>query len=353
MKILISHDGSLAHYFERLGMARAFVACGHETTMWELGRKSEFDAFDDFEPDIFIGQTYNLNEALADCIRQRPGLKVYMKAADWGYKTEEISSKYPILVATDKEKEMVLKLKEQCNKPDFVCVHHHEDWISDTHGHWIRNGIPAVSIMNAADIFDYTKGEKQKKYECDVCMVGGYWGYKSIVLNEWLLPLCRNFDLNIKIFGNQPWPVPQYCGYIEDSEVKHALASAKVCVNLHEPHSHEYGYDVVERPFKLLSNKCIMVSDYVEGLYRSYPPDTLFLNRSPEGFRETIRNIVNHHKDWMKEAKENVEAAYMHTLKSHTYFDRVIKVFIELGLEEEWPKALAKKIEVQQKLGLI
>lgn len=353
MKILISHDGSLAHYFERLGLARAFVACGHQAIMWEIGKKSEFDAFDDFEPDVFIGQTYNLNEALFACITERPGLKVYMKAADWGYKTTEIAEKFPILVATEKEKEIVLRLKAACNKPDFVFVHHHRDSLKDTHGYWEDNGVKVASIMNAADVFDYTKGQAQKKYASDIAIVGGYWGYKSIVLNEWFLPLCRDFKLNIKIFGNQPWPVPQYCGYCSDSEVRHILASAKICINLHEPHSHEYGYDVVERPFKIMSNNCLMVSDYVAGLYKSYEPDTLLLCKTPEGFRELIRTTLCHYEDYMDEyGNELVESGYKQTIENHTYFNRVFQVFMELGLEEEAAKSLDKRKEVFGKLGL-
>ena len=84
MRVMISSDGSTAHFFIRKGWARAFSYAGHETILWDIKTKNAFDAFDELEPDLFIGQTYNIDESLIKCISARPEMKVIMKAPDWG-----------------------------------------------------------------------------------------------------------------------------------------------------------------------------------------------------------------------------------------------------------------------------
>ena len=105
MKILISSDGFHAHYHIRMSWARVFQSLGAEVSLWNIDSKPVFDAFDEFEPDIFIGQTYHITESLIKCIEERPNLKVMMRASDWGDMQNDIDlDKYPILVATEEEK---------------------------------------------------------------------------------------------------------------------------------------------------------------------------------------------------------------------------------------------------------
>ena len=103
MRIMISGDGPHAHNYIRLGWARVFETIGHQTMMWDIHSKSPFDAFDEFEPDIFIGQTYNLNESTVKCIKERPNLKYALRASDWGDMQSQISSDYNTLTANKKE----------------------------------------------------------------------------------------------------------------------------------------------------------------------------------------------------------------------------------------------------------
>ena len=72
MKILIASDGLHAHYFQRQSWLRAFNECGIEASFWHCKEVSAFDAFDTFEPDIFLGQSYNLDSPLIKCIRKTP-----------------------------------------------------------------------------------------------------------------------------------------------------------------------------------------------------------------------------------------------------------------------------------------
>ena len=81
---MISSDGPHAHYYIRMGWARVFNAMGHDVGIWDANEVPVFDAFDEMEPDIFLGQTYNLDRALFKCIKERPHLKVVMRASEWG-----------------------------------------------------------------------------------------------------------------------------------------------------------------------------------------------------------------------------------------------------------------------------
>lgn len=340
MKILISHDGSPAHYFDRIGMARAFEYAGHETKIWDIKSESAFDCFNSFEPHLFLGQTYNCDRATIKCIQNRPWLRIGLRAGEWGNHTnnwtKEQKEKYPILLASKKEKEEILRLRDECGKPDFVYIHYHPDFLSETHTNWIKEGINVVSLMNAADLFDYTNGQWREEFMSDLCFIGGAWPYKYQTLESYLIPLCNpNLNLKIRIFGNG-WSIPQHHGLAPQEIVKHLLKSAAVCPNVHELHSQDFGYDVIERPFKLASNKCFIVSDYVDGLERIYG-DSIEYGKTPVEFKEKILYYLkNPQQKMVKIAK-----AYKITLDNHTYFDRVSTVF--KNLEMDWEVDSVKK----------
>ena len=134
MRVMIASDGPHAHYHIRMAWAKVFSAMGDEVILWDIFKKPAFDAFDEFEPDIFIGQTYNMDRALFKCIKHRPHMKVVLRASDWGDKQEDIDlDEYPILVARKDEIDLIGQLKEETGKPDFVYNHYHENWMKKTH----------------------------------------------------------------------------------------------------------------------------------------------------------------------------------------------------------------------------
>lgn len=352
MKILISSDSPHAHYFERLGLARAFSTLSHDVLMWDIRNKPAHDMFNEFEPDIFIGQTYNVDRALFKCIASRPALRVVMKAGDWGYISntwsQETKSQYPILFASEKEKQTILRMKDECGKPDFLFIHYHPDWINQTHNKWTEAGIPVISLMNAADVFDYTGGRFVDDYSSDIAFVGGYWPYKARTLDKYILPLCNpKLDLKIRIFGNQGWNIPQYCGFAPESEVKHIFRSAAICPNVSEPHSQVFGFDIIERPFKLLSNKCFVISDYVEGLDKILG-DGLVLAKTPQEFIAKIFYYLENPHEKM----EIVERGYKKVIDSHTYFDRAATIMDNLGYSFDAQMIRINKKDVIKRLGL-
>lgn len=338
MKVLIANYDKFAHYYIHLGLAKAMTHMGMEVIMWDTNSKPVFDAFDEFEPDLFIGQTFNVDRAIAKCIAERPNMMVVMKASDDGPIHDTMDhSKFPVLVASDRERDTIKKLMEDTGKPDFVFVHYRDERLDETHGYWRQRGVRVESMLSGACIFDYTCGTKKPEFECDLAFVGGRWGYKAQTLDKWFLPFIAT-DLNIKIFGNQPWGVPQYCGFLPDEQVKHLFASAKICPNLSEPHSQVFGYDIVERPFKLLSNKCFVVSDYVEDM-KTIIPNGIVYAKTPSDF---ISKIM-YYMEKPDKRQEVIQQGYDCVMNNHTYFHRVAYMFNKLGrpdLEELAMKAL-------------
>ena len=348
MKIMISNDGPHAHYYIRLGWAKVFQAIGHDVTIWDINTKSAYDAFDEFEPDLFMGQTYNLNRSLFNCIKERPELKVVMRASDWGDMQKDIDKeKYPILTASKEESVWVERLKREVNKPDFVHNHYHDNWMKVTHNRWDVIGVKVVSLMHGADVFDYAGAGEVDILKSDVTFIGGYWPYKAQTLDKYLIRLCHPVGkFNIKIFGGSDWPVVQYAGRISNENVKHAFRSATICPNVSEPHSQDFGYDIIERPFKVPMSGGFCISDYVESMANDvFTNDEIIFAKTPEEFEQLIEYYVNN----PEETLPYVEKGYTCILDNDTYFHRVSTIFKELDMPKEAEKCLlALKSMVQQ-----
>lgn len=330
MKILISNDGIHAHYFQRLAWLNAFRGIGIQAELWDCKKVSAFDIFDSFEPDVFLGQAYNLDEPTLKCIYERPHMKVGLRAGDWGDHEKEIDkSKFNILFLSEKEKFILKKLKDETGKPDFVHIHYLQKDMDITHSHFKSIGIPAKSLIMCADVATYSGAEFDPKLECDIGFVGGYWPHKGIIINQFLFPLLSDISkYKAKIFGNQPWPINQYCGYISDSDVKNLFVSAKICPNLSEPHAHAFGIDINERIFKILFSGGFCVSDYVEG-YNIFG-DGVVLCKTPDEFREKIDYYLEH----QHEASEIAKKGRKIVVENHTNFHRIAQIFDYIGYSD-------------------
>lgn len=325
--------------YVRSGWGRVFKELGHTFMFWQPEKKSAFDIFSEFEPDIFIGTTYDLDRAIYKNIAMRPEMKVILYASAWGDLVDTINSdKFPITKVTDTEKKNIDKLKKETGKPDFVFLHVHDNWLDRTMGGWHSIGVKPLGILNAADTFDYMPGTPKEEFKADLAFVGGYWPYKSENINKFLLPYCVDRNYIIKIFGNQAWPVPQYLGYIDNSDVKDIFASATICPNVSEPHSTEYGYDIVERPFKVLASGAFCISDYVQSAVEDIFGDTLPSAKTPKEFQTLIREWIQ--PDMLLKRIHLVDKGRKLVLDKHTYFDRVRSMFENLEMPED-----AKKVK--------
>lgn len=296
MKILIANDGFHAHYYERMGWMNAFRACGIDCRMYDC-KGPAFPVFDSFEPDIFIGQLYNLDRATLKCIQSRPHLKVALRAGEFS-PTSHIDPN--ILSVTEEELCSLKNLNMATGGPAFIYSHYLQHDIERTHKNFVDNfGIKVVGIPMCADVQTYFKGVSRPHLECDLAFVGGYWPYKAQVLDSFLLPLLSEFKYSAKIFGNQPWPCNQYCGMIEDSLVKDLFVSAKICPNLSEPHAHTLGVDLNERAFKILAAGGFCIMDDVRAAREVFGPGVVFAE-SPSDFKEKVDYYLTHPEERAK-----------------------------------------------------
>ncbi len=299
------------------------------------------DAFNEFEPDIYIGATYEITRALAKAIEARPNLKVIMKGNNWGPSNSEIDTKrYPIGIATDKELHDVATLKQLTNRPDLILNFYHISRYVDTMAFWNgKMGIGLVEGLPAADIFNYKPVQPDESLKCDIAFAGGYWPYKAINLDRYILPLCYPVGkYNIKIVGNQPWPVPQYMGGASNQVVEAMFASATICPNVSEPHANAFGFEVNERVFKLAATKAFCISDDVASLREDiFTNNEMVIADDPEHFHDLVHNFIIN----PQLRDESIEACYNTVMKSHTYCHRVSNVLNALGMSEDGAKALA------------
>lgn len=294
LKILIAHDGYHAHYFERVGWTNAFASCNFiEVANCNVKKDAMLRIFDAFEPDIFIGQLYNLDRPTIKAIKKRPHLKVALRAGEWG--NFQIDSRFNVLKSTEQDIQNLELLKKTTGQPVFVFTHYEQESVDQTHSFFKEKlGVPAYGILLSADVNSYVGGKYNPTLDSDIGFVGGYWPYKAQIIDQYLLPLCWPVGkYNIKIFGNQGWlGVNQYCGHIQEELVKDLFVSSKICPNLSEPHAHEYGIEVNERSFKILAAGGFCIGDNVASHRRIFKNGMVFAE-NPSDFKEKIEYYLN------------------------------------------------------------
>lgn len=324
MKILIQHEHNASHYIYT-GLRNAFNEMGHECQFWDDKSLPAFDAFDLFEPDLFIGQGYNLNRAILKCIRIRPDMKVLLKVGCHGDVGNEVDTKkYPILMATEREWNDVSMASHFNDARVFNYVHpSRKEYLI---GDW-EEVTKTMGILPAADTTECFSGEHDNKLECDVAFVGGYWPYKGENLDKYIIPLCYPVGkYNIKIFGNQPWPVSQYMGKASDKTVRDLFASALICPNVSEPHANVFGFEVNERVFKLAAAGAFFISDPIASLTEDiFIKGEAVVAKDEKEFRALVQEVI---KD-PAIRDEHISACKETVLSNHTYKHRAEQILEE------------------------
>lgn len=331
--------------FVRNGWRKVFQALGHQWRFWEPGKEPAFDVFNDYEPDVYLGTTYELDRATYKCLATRPEMDVALFASAWGPYLKDVDlHKYPLVVTTEEEKRLVERLKRETGHPEFVFIHAHGRWLEGTMSGWGEIGVPYHGILNAADTFTYFPGTSRPELACDAAMCGGWWPYKARNLEKFILPLCHpRSGLNVKLFGSSPWPAAQYLGPLSQDDERDLYDSATVCLNVSEPHSTDpgMGWDVIERPFKVLAAGGFCVSDHVEEARDLFTEDQLKTARTPDEYEALVRYYVAH----PEKRAQVAEAGRREVLLNHTYFDRVAEIFGHLGMESERAQCLLVKAD--------
>lgn len=325
MKILCNKfSNALYHIFN--GWKEVFIRTGHE---WKwLTEKNVVDTFKTYKPDMYIGSTYELNEEFIYALNDTDVITL-LKGNNYG-DLEIDSKKFPIGIADDKEITFASKLK----RVDGIFNFYHKNRYPGTMNKWQDSlGIKLLEGLPAADTFNHYVSPKDDNLLCDIGFVGGYWKYKAEEINRYLLPLCyKPGRFNIKIFGNQPWPVPQYMGLCSGHTANKLFSSATVCPNISEPHAGTFGFEVNERFFKLAACKAFQISPRLasaeEDIFKN--GEVVFVD-TPEDFEDAVNNFIINPQ--LREPF--IEEAYKTVMNNHTYIHRIKNIWSDLNMTEE------------------
>lgn len=346
MKVLISTENSqTAHHWERLALARAF-SVSEQCVLWNLDSISAFDIFDQYSPDVLITQSYNLNESILSLIKERPEIRVYLKLGDWSDTNNYDLTKYQILVATQKDIEIVKRLVDICKYPVLGGCHYIQKRLEQTHSNWKRLGIKLQSSPLGADVFSYCNPIFRPEYEADFGCCSGFWKYKGDEITKYIFPLLNpNYNYKTRFFGNGDWPCESYCGFLQPEEEKNFLHSLKIVTNVHEPHK-IYGAENNERVHKSLAAKTLVVSDYAEDeATEIYNNGEVIYTKSPEEFKEKIDYYLENPEERLK----IIEKGYNRVLNDYTYFHTAQKILDGFGIPH---KILESYDKVKKELSL-
>lgn len=314
--------------FRMTGFGNALTLMGHEFIFWQSDRFPAHDVFYEANPDLFISTTFGLTDAVIDCIAKRPNMKVVLKGSNYGETDSLIPPEFPVVIASKTEVSRIDNLLQKTGRPNYIFCHYHENDLERTMGYWKKIGAKIVALPNAADVVEYRIGTYRKELASDVAFVGGYWGYKAINLDKTIVPLCSKIgQYNIKVWGNQPWFVPQYLGMPTNRLIKDIYASSKVCPNVSEPHSTEFGFDVVERPFKIISSGGFCMMDRISGAKHFFDEDEIGWYDTFGDFESSLKKYL-HDEELRNEIKQK---SYAKVMSQHTYHHRAEKMLEELN----------------------
>jgi hypothetical protein len=293
-----------SHYIYN-GLGRALEKLGHEWQFWYPQQNSAFDIFNSYMPDVFLGQGYNLDRPTIKCINNNPDIKCLMKVGIWGDIDEEFDhNEYEALFTSDQEK---LNIDALQNKNRIFLFNYGTDRYHD---------LLIKKWADVANTFMFTLAadnevfypEYNEKIKSDLCFIGGYWPYKGKNINKYIIPLCYPVGkYNIKIFGNQVWPVSQYMGFASDDLTRQLISSTSISIAVHEPHANTYEYEQESRIFNAVACKALVISDYVESYKLDiFKNDEIIMCKTPEEYLEQIEFYLNN----PEERKKKIDEAY-------------------------------------------
>jgi spore maturation protein CgeB len=175
------------------------------------------------------------------------------------------------------------------------------------HNKWKKvNTVPL-----AYDSISY-KPAQDKKYEYDICFVGG-WANNGFNEKRKIMLKCfkefMNSDLRCGIFINR--------GISHEQENK-ILYNSKVTINIHDAYQRTLGFDTNERTFKSLGLNGILISDKVGQLERMFPD--IKTSNTPTELIEFTKEYLSLTEKELGDIKEENR---QNILDNHCYTHRV------------------------------
>lgn len=313
----------MASYYIYRGLSCALSDMGQQVGGYDDKQTSIFDICKQNTPDVFIGQGYNLDDTTIKCLNRYTDIQIILKvgAGSKEFNAEYEPKQYGVLMASDSEFKNVDKIE---NKSRITVFNYcHPNRVNYVIGTWKDLGYKIWGFLPAADTKNFYPVDTKiddNPLKSDIAFIGGYWNYKGQNLNKYILPLCLPISkYNIKIFGNQHWPVPQYMGYISDEKARILLSSSTICPNIHEPHSNRYGFDVIPRIFNIIACRGFCISDYVASLEQDiFTNGELPIFHHEEEFFSMIDEFIAH----PEKREPYIEKCFDIVMSNHTYYNR-------------------------------
>jgi len=163
----------------------------------------------------------------------------------------------------------------------------------------------------AYDSINY-KDIKDRRYEFDVCFIGGWAnnGFnekRQIMINHF--KKFKDTDIKCGIFINRDLS--------NDVEMK-ILSNSKISLNIHDAYQRKLGLDTNERTFKSLGLCGYLISDQVDEVSNLFPD--LKTSSDPDKFVDLVRQALNTSCDELNFIKKQNKLDIMN---NHTYINRV------------------------------
>jgi len=331
------------------GYLRGFQKAGCSTRIWDGKNANTLkQALSVFKPDVFIGylrggNSYNyLNsewctgktfDLLLD-YRKQTGLKVALHTHpdvrnivnNLDINLTKVDQTCAELFYTQKPPPTNIESIMVQEKFIDCILHPYSSTITSLcFNYWETNGIKVLEEPLAADNFIYKPPFIKRRENLDISYIGGWWPFKGIQLDKYLLPLHKRFGDRLNVFG-KGWPHLS-CGFITDKAYKKIVWKSKINLVFHEPSQvQRLPLHVNERIFKILALGGFAICDNNPCLKEYFTKDELILFSSPDELIDLCTYYISNNA-----AREKIIAKGRNAvLTRHTYKKRAEKLLAVL-----------------------
>jgi hypothetical protein len=298
MKILcLETPKTCRHTFQ--GWANILKKNGHEFNFCNINKKPVFDAFDECDPDLFIGTVTDITRGVATCLTE--------------FKIPAILYSPPYLSLEEIDIECVQQLRKDCGQPELIFNFADNKSLNQSLGGWSKEGFKIKNILRAADttLFNYTKPKPE--FEADVAYVGNFTPH----VIPYIFPLCHNTPYSVRIFGTGSWPIVNYLGQVDRKNVHEIYASSKISLSISPPNDIEPDGEV----FNIIASGGFCLAN-------NFPEDILKIEKFSN--KEELQNLVDQYT--ASPAKNQLR---QQVLENHTYAHRLQHLLKVLGFSDE------------------
>lgn len=291
---------------------------GHHVRRWDGHDSSWLE----FKPDLYIGCSGHRQPIPA----RRGDCKVAIHVNVYG----------PVNVSGINESDDAIRWTLQ-HKPDAVFGYGHEDdrilW-----SHWTtKHGIPWIPMPTAGDRIQFKLLIADEDRPYDLVYLGGRWAYKGQTIDRFLIPVLRHPQIKSKVHGWGDWPADLCSGALADDQACKFLNSGRVGPCIAEQHSHDFGFDIPERAFKLALCGTVVIHDSVPTIRRMIP--SAIVATTPEAYLDYCYRLSR-----PEARQERIELALQQreeVLANQTYHHRMATMFSVLGFADDAVAMLA------------